>query len=246
MAVRRHIELAKRRIKAARFECPSELAYVFGLILLALGTAMMERANFGMSMVTAPPYILHLKISQYLPFFSFGMAVYSFQALLLILLAVIMRRFKAMYLLSFVTAVIYGLILDTSVKFVAHFPGSGLPSRLIYYVLGMFVCAAGIAFLVFTYIATEAYEMFVDEISVKYRQPIGKVKTIYDVSSCVLGIILSFVFFGLGHFEGVKFGTIFCALINGGLIGLFTQAYQHYFVFKTALPKLRRLYRKLC
>ena len=141
----------------------SELAYLFGLILLGIGTAMMERADFGMSMVVAPAYLLHLKISQFLPFFSFGMAEYCFQAFLLILLGLVMRRFKIMYLLSFVTALIYGLILDTSVKFVAHFPGSGLPSRLIYYVLGMFVCAAGIAFLVFTYIATEAYEILSDE-----------------------------------------------------------------------------------
>ncbi len=246
MAVRRHIELAKRHIKAARFDFSSELAYLLGLILLSLGTAMMERANFGMSMVVAPPYLLHLKISQYLPFFSFGMAVYSFQAVLLILLALIMRRFKVMYLLSFVTAVIYGLILDNSVEFVALWPGSGIFSRLFYYVLGMIVCAAGIAFLVFTYIATEAYEMFVDEISVKYRQPIGKVKTIYDVTSCALGIILSFAFFGLGHFEGVKLGTIFCALINGGLIGFFTQLYLHYFTFNSPLPKLRKFYRRLC
>ena len=236
MAVRRHMELAKRRIKAARFDFSSELAYLLGLILLALGTAMMERANFGMSMVAAPPYLLHLKISQYLPFFSFGMAVYSFQALLLIFLALIMRRFKAMYLLSFVTAVIYGLILDNSVEFVALWPGSGLFSRFFYYVLGMIVCASGIAFLVFTYIATEAYEMFVDEISVKYRQPIGKVKTIYDVTSCALGIILSFAFFGLGHFEGVKLGTIFCALINGWLISLCSKFFESRYRFEDKLP----------
>ena len=41
--------------------CPTELAYVLGLVILAFGTALMERANFGMSMVVAPAYLLHLK-----------------------------------------------------------------------------------------------------------------------------------------------------------------------------------------
>lgn len=33
----------------------TELAYILGLLVLAVGTAMMERADFGMSMVVAPP-----------------------------------------------------------------------------------------------------------------------------------------------------------------------------------------------
>lgn len=45
-----------------------EVAYALGLLALAFGTAMMEKANFGLSMVVAPAYILHLKISEYLLF----------------------------------------------------------------------------------------------------------------------------------------------------------------------------------
>ena len=54
----------------------SEIAYVLGIIILALGTALMERADFGLSMVVAPAYLLHLKISQYITVFSFGMSEY--------------------------------------------------------------------------------------------------------------------------------------------------------------------------
>lgn len=50
----------------------SELAYVFGMVVLALGTAMMERADFGMSMVVAPAYLVHLRILQAFPAFTFG------------------------------------------------------------------------------------------------------------------------------------------------------------------------------
>jgi hypothetical protein len=135
MAVRRHIELAKRRIKAARFEFSSELAYLLGLILLALGTAMMERANFGMSMVVAPAYLVHLKVSQTLPFFTFGMAEYILQFVLLIALTAVMRRFRFSYLLSFVTALIYGVLLDGSMALVALIPAGGVAVRIVFYLV---------------------------------------------------------------------------------------------------------------
>ena len=75
----------------------SELAYVFGMVVLALGTAMMERADFGMSMVVAPAYLVHLRISQAFPAFTFGMAEYCLQAVLLIGIAMITRRRKIKY-----------------------------------------------------------------------------------------------------------------------------------------------------
>ena len=52
----------------------TEACYLIGIVTMALGTAMMTLADFGVSMVVAPAYLLHLKISEYLPFFSFGMA----------------------------------------------------------------------------------------------------------------------------------------------------------------------------
>ena len=57
----------------------TELCYLLALPILAIGTALMERADFGMSMVVAPAYLLHLAISPALPFFSFGMAEYLLQ-----------------------------------------------------------------------------------------------------------------------------------------------------------------------
>ncbi len=222
----------------------SEAAYLAGLILLAVGTAMMERADFGMSMVVAPAYLLHLKVSQTLPFFSFGMAEYCLQAFLLILLALVMKRFKVMYLFSFVTALIYGSLLDNAMRLAAFFPGTGFVSRIVYYLLGMFICAVGIALLFNTYIAPEAYELFVKEVSGKTGRTISTVKTAYDCTSCVVGILLSFLFFGFGHFEGVKAGTILCALINGGLIGICSREIQRHFTFRDRLPGLKKIFDK--
>ena len=223
--------------------CFSELAYILGIVALALGTAFMERADFGMSMVVAPAYLLHLKISQFFPWFSFGMAEYVLQAFLLILLSVIMRRFKRSYLFSFVTAVIYGFALDLSLFGVGFLPGDGAVWRAVFFLAGMLLCSVGVAFLFHTYIAPEAYELVVKEVSEKYGLNIGKVKTVYDCSSCLVGIILSFAFFGFGHFEGVKGGTIVCALVNGWLINRIGRGMESVFDFRDAL-NLRGLFER--
>lgn len=197
----------------------SEAAYVLGIAILALGTALMEKADFGMSMVVAPAYLLHLKLVDMLPFFSFGMAEYMLQGVILVLLAFVLRRFRRAYLLSFATAVLYGLTLDGMLALAAPLAADSFALRALWYALGMVICSLGVALFFKTYISPEAYELFVKEVAGKTGQPIARVKTIYDCVSCVLAVVMSFAFFGFGHFEGVKLGTVICALINGSIIG---------------------------
>lgn len=216
-----------------------EAAYFVGIIVLALGTALMERANFGMSMVVAPAYLIHLKVSQVLPFFSFGMSEYVFQGFLLCVLSLVMRKGKKSYLLSFVTAFVYGLILDAVMAAVALLPFEGPWWQIVFYIVGMIVCAIGVALLFHTYFPPEAYELFVKELAEKYHMTISKTKTIYDCCSCMLGVVLSLCFFGT--LVGVQWGTIVCAIVNGWLIGRISRFLENKFVFKDALPLRSRL-----
>jgi len=214
----------------------TELAYALGIVILAIGTALMERADFGMSMVVAPAYLLHLKISQVFAAYTFGMSEYLFQAFLLVVISLVMRRFQRSYLFSFVTAVIYGFALDGAIWLVGLIGWEGMAMRLTFYVLGMLLCSLGVAFFFHTYIPPEAYELFVKEIAGRYNLRIDRVKTVYDCISCIAGILLSFAFFGFGHFEGVKLGTVVCALVNGWLIGRISAAMEKRFDFRDALP----------
>lgn len=108
--------------------------------------------------------------------------------------------------------------------------------RIILYISGMILSSLGISLFFHSYISPEVYELFVKEISSKSKVDINKFKTIYDVTSALVAVVLSFSFFGFGHFEGVKAGTIICALINGTLIGLISKALDNTFTFKDSLP----------
>ena len=212
----------------------TEAAYVFGIIALALGTALMEKADFGLSMVVAPAYLVYLKASEYISWFSFGMAEYCFQAFVLIILSLVLHQFKKKFLFSFITAFIYGNVLDLMLNLVNLIDSASFLGRTVFYISGLAVCAIGVSLLFKTYITPEAYELFVKEISCEYGFDINKTKTVYDCMSCMTAIIMSFIFFGLWHFEGVKAGTVICALINGWTIGKCSRVLDRFFEFKDA------------
>lgn len=213
---------------------PTELAYVFGIVFVAFGVAFMEKPDFGVSMVVAPAYLLHLKVSQSHSFFTFGVAEYTLQAFLLIVMMIILRKSKLSYLFSFITAVIYGYVLDMCMSVVSHVVMDTMFLRILYYAVGMILCAIGIAFFFHTYISPEVYELFVKEISSKYKKDIHTVKTCYDICSCLTAVILSFCFFGFGVFRGVKLGTIVCSVVNGMLIKACSKTLERFFEFKDA------------
>lgn len=218
----------------------TELAYVLGLVIMAFGAALTEKANFGMSMIVAPAYILHLKISQFLPWFTFGVAEYAFQGLLILVTTLVMRRFKLSYLFSFVTAVAYGTLLDLAMLLITGLPAQSLILRLAWYGLGIGFCAFAVSLFFHTYISPEAYELIVKELSGKFGGNINKVKTAYDCFSVVLAVAMSFLFFGLGQFRGIHWGTVVCAAVNGFLIGRFSRLLEHFFTFRNrfALEKI--------
>ena len=211
----------------------SELSYLLGLLSLALGTACIEKAGFGVSMIVAPAYLIFMKISAVVPWFTFGMAEYAFQFLLLVMLSVIMGKIRVSYLWCFLTVVLYGLCLDGAMALLAFLPDVLFAVRCVFFGGGMLLATLGIAFLLHTYILPEAYELFVKELADKYKKPFSRLKLAYDMSSLLLSVILSFLFFG--RLEGIYFGTLICALANGFLIGLFSKWMENRFCFQDAL-----------
>lgn len=217
----------------------TEAAYFVGLALLALGCSLMTRADFGLSMVVSPAYILHLAVERHFFFFSFGMAEYTLQAVLLIALICVLRRFKASYLFSFVTAVLYGFVLDGFLLLVPEISAESYALRALFYCVGLSLTSAGVAVILKTYISPEVYELIIKEVTDRFGFSLSRFKTCYDCVSCAVSIVMSLAFFG--RLEGVGLGTVVCAFVNGFLIGAFTKLLDKCFDFKDGL-KLRRLF----
>ena len=216
----------------------TELAYVAGLLILAFGTALLVYGGFGTSIVVAPAYILHLKISQTWSFFSFGMAEYVIQGLMLLVLLIAFRSRKWTWVLSFVTTVLYGLLLDGGIWLTTWLP-QWLALRIVLYVLGIWICTMGIALLFSTYFTLAAYELLIKVLSQRFGWKMHVVKTVYDCCSCVVAVVLAFAL--LGNLEGIGIGSVVCALCYGTLIRLHTKLLNRVWVFQDKFP-LRRYF----
>ena len=204
-----------------------EGAYVLGQIFLAWGAALITAANFGVSMVVAPAYL----ISEKIPFLTFGMSEYIFQAFLLAVFCAVVGRFRVKYLLSFVTAFIYGNLLDLDL-FIHSLGGNYVFGvRVLLFAAGVVATAIGVAFFFNTYLPLGVYELFVKGLCDRFSLDIGKTKIAYDCSSLAVACVMSVAFFGLWPLRGIGLGTLICALLNGVVISAFSKLFTSKFDF---------------
>jgi len=161
----------------------AEAAYLVGLLAIALGVAAMEAADFGVSMVVAPAYLIYRKLSLTLPFVTFGMAEYCLQAVLLAVTMLLVRRFRLSWFLTFATAVLYGFLLDGCMALIAPIPHDTFALRLVFYIAGVLLCSVGVSLVFHTYLPPEAYELFVKLVSERFGVNINVFKTCYDIVS---------------------------------------------------------------
>ena len=221
----------------------AELSYLLATVIISFGVAMAAAADFGVSMVVAPAYILSLKVQA----LSFGQAEYAVQALLFIVFCIIMGRFRPMYFFAFISCLIYGWVLDLIRSLIPFLNPSVCPPgsfpmgvRIVLFVVSALITALAIALYVRSYIYCQVYDYFVKAVSAKKNIPFGKFKTGYDISSLVLACLMTLLFFG--SFRGIGVGTVILALVNGSIIAAIGKWLDQRYEFIPAFPKFAALF----
>lgn len=235
--------MQSKELKNNKITISSELVYLLGIIILSFSVAMIASANFGVSMIVAPAYI----VSQKLGFITFGQSEYIIQGLLFIVFCLLMRRFKPIYLFSFMTGLIYGAVLDLWRLIIPHFnpsvcpPGSlPMPLRIIYFAIGMLLTSLAVSLFFRTYIYPQVYDFFVKSLSEKYNIDRTKFKMAFDGSMLIISCILTLVLFH--GFVGIGVGTIIMTALNGIIIGFFGKIFDKFMVTKPTFTRLAKIF----
>ena len=215
----------------------NEAAWFIGIIGCALGVCLCTKANFGLSMIAAPPYIFHVALRGRFPWFTQGTSEYIWQGVLLLVMCAATGRFRWKYLLSFGTAVISGLCIDFWFLLLG---GNGayeqLWIRIAAFVFGAVFTSLAIAFVFRTSLPIAIYELLVREIADRYGFDINRVKLCNDIVMLILSAVLAFVL--TGGFNGFGIGTILITFINAPLIAFFGRLLDRFFTFEPRFPKL--------
>ena len=241
----------QKKLSTPLFKKCAEINWVLGLFFVALGTAICSKANLGISMIAAPAFILHERISMVTDVLSVGVVEYLVQLFILLLTCAICKKFNLKYIFSFITAVLYGLILNMWVAVFENVVFNELWLRWIMFFVGNTCVCIGVALFFRTYMPHEAYELIVTEIRDTYNFNISKVKWIYDIASLVVSMILALSLFGdVNTFEWGKIyeqsyhfiglGTIIAAFISAPIINLFGKLFDYIFGSEPLIKPLQQ------
>ena len=194
--------------------------WVLGIVLCCLGICFCTKAAFGLSMIAAPPYIIHCFFRDTLSWYTQGTSEYIWEALLIVVTCLAVRRFRPKYLLSLLTAVISGFIIDFWLWVLG---GNGVYEspviRIIAFIGGSLLISLAIAFVFRTTLPPQVYELIVSEISDKYHFDKSKTKLFNDIIMFVITIVLAMA---LNHsWTGVGIGTVIVTFTNAPMIKLF-------------------------
>ena len=194
--------------------------WILSITLCSLGICLCTKADFGLSMIAAPPYIIHCFMRDLFPWYTQGTSEYIWEAVLIVVTCIAVQKFKPKYLLSVLTAVISGFVIDF---WIWVFGGNGMyesmPARIIAFVLGSVIISVAIAFVFRTTLPPQVYELLVTEISEKYGFDKSKTKLVNDIAMFVITIVLARL---LTHaWTGVGIGTVIVTFANAPMIKFF-------------------------
>ena len=203
--------------KDSRMKKYNLLNWILGNLTCMLGVAFATKSDFGLSMIAAGPYIIHVKLRETLAWFTQGTSEYFFEAAILILLCLIIRKFKFRYLLSFAEAFLAGMVLDGWLFLMG---GNGayatLGMRIVSFVLGLVICSLGVAFFFRTEMPLQVYELAVVNISETFSLKRERVKLGFDLCMLALSLVLALTL--TGKLTGIGIGTVVTTLLNSTVI----------------------------
>lgn len=216
----------------------SEIVYFAALLIISLSVAMIAAADYGVSMIVAPAYIISLKFD----FLTFGQAEYVFQGILFILFCIVIKKFRAVFLTSFVTCIIYGAMLDMWRAVIPAFnpqvttPGDfSVPVRIAMLLIGMLMTSFSVCLFYRTYLYPQVYDFFVKGVAERYSLNRTKFKILFDCCCLALAAALTLLFFKA--IRGIGFGTLLMTALNGLLIGAFGKMTDKFFIITPAAQK---------
>ena len=214
----------------------NEIAWILGILICTFGVALCTKASFGLSMIAAPIYIIHIKLSEFFPWYTQGTSEYIFQIALIIATAIACRRFKLKYAFSLITAILSGFALDFWFSVLG---GNGMYThffmRITAFISGELLTTLAIAFFFRTTLPAQGYELLVSEISSNFKIDINRVKLINDIIYFIVSILLALIL--NSSLQGIGIGTVIITIVNAPLIALFGKILDKFFIFDSLFTK---------
>lgn len=230
-----------------KVERAGEFLWFPAMIIAALAIALCNKADLGVTMIAAPVFILHEFFSPFASWLTVGMTEYMLQGVLLLLLWLLTRQFKWQHLLSFLTAVAYGLVVDLFIFLLRDVMPQSYLDQWLMLIFGELIGGVAVACFFRTYLPKLVYELFVSELCAKFGLRLTRVKSIFDLSFLAAGLLLAIALFPSsdlsaiisGNFHNIGLGTLLIAAVNAPVIRMMGKPVDLVFEASPRFPKLK-------
>lgn len=212
----------------------SELVYVLAILLLGLGVAFTSIANFGVSMIAAPAYLLSLKTN-----LLFGQCEMIIQGIVFLVFCFLVGRIRISYFWSFLTCVLYGFALDFW-RMLLPSEVSSFAFEILFFIVGVLLTAFSIALFFRTYLYPAVFDFFVKGLCHEKQLSSTKFKIIFDFSCLFFSLFFSFFLFH--KLKGIGIGTVIMTFVNGALIGFFGKIIDRFFEVKPSFASFSKYF----
>ena len=188
--------------------------YCVGLMILAFGIALAVNSNLGVSPVSSLPYV----VSQILNV-SLGTCTTIVYALYVIFQMVLNgKKFQPALLLQLVFSTVFGYFVDAAKAILGDFCLPTYFGQLVMLGASIVLISFSLVLYIDVNIAPMPAEGLVACIGSKLGKPFSAIKTLFDCTSVLVGLVLCFVF--LGKVVGIREGTLITAMLVGKLMGI--------------------------
>ena len=183
-----------------------ELALVIAVMINSLAVILMLYSGSGISAISSVPYAFE----KVFPVITLGTWTYIFQAILILSLMILRKKFVPVYLCSFLVGFAFSELLDVNEAWINVLPKT-IPLRVLYFVISYLLICVGIALSNRCGLPIIPTDLFPRELSEIIKVKYSKIKVSFDVicltiTACMTGLIL-------GHISGLGMGKVI------GLIG---------------------------
>ena len=194
----------------------------------------MIKADFGISALDSLPYVLSLAF----PVFTNGAWNAIVQSFWLLFTMIVIRKFKPGYLLSFVLAFVFGLLLNFWAGIIHPWSNELFP-RIFYFTVAFFMLSFGISLLMLCGTPVLPFDTVVRAFTMEKNMSIFKARTGFDLLNLILSLAVSLIF--IHRIVGIGIGTIISALFIGTVVGKMMGLLKRYFDIKPKIAWLGKL-----
>ena len=190
------------------------IIYLIGIFTLAIGSNLFLNAALGV----APSCSLALTLTFLLPG-SYALYNFFVNSLILILEALIVRKFGKTQVLQFIITFIYSYLIKLTSLFLTHIQPHSFLEQILLAILACIVMALGITLTVHSNLTVMPYEGFIGALAFRLKKDFGKLRVIIDVLFTLASIVISLIL--LHNINSVGLGTIIASFLTGSVVSLY-------------------------